>query len=520
MLDRRDAFGAPAFGSQHFPGKFSRGMLVGGAFSLVGRVTAFGIMQKGGGADNFQVGTFGPGKVLGHPVDTQDMIKIMNGVGIGVPGLSLFNGGHGAIIAEILFLWDGYRRVTISLEQDLNLQTRQWGCDPREAGVADRDVFIISAVRTAIGIGSAGNLQRGKPAGALHSFKPYELASAVMIEAVHRAGIEASRVEDVIWGVVSPIGDQGGNLARLAVLAAGFPVSVPGVQLNRMCGSGQQAIHFGAQAILAGDADIILAGGTEMMSRVPLGADYPGEWPETGHKLVHQGESAELMAEKWGLTRPELDDFALESHLRAGQAIENNYFDDQILPQVLPDGRIFLVDEGVRRHPDRERMAGLKPVFRKNGVITAGNSSQVSDGAAAILLASAEAVGKLNLMPMARIETRVVVGSDPTLMLDGPIPATRLALKKAGLGLDDMDVIEINEAFASVVLAWARELEPDMRKVNPNGGAIAHGHPLGATGAILMTKLVYELERRKARYGLQTMCIGHGMATCTIIERV
>lgn len=378
--------------------------------------------------------------------------------------------------------------------------------------MTERDVFIISAVRTAIGA--------GKPGGALNTFKPVELAALVLNEAVRRAGIEAARVEDVIWGVVSPTGEQGGNLARLAVLKAGFPVSVPGLQLNRMCGSGQQAVHFGAQAILAGDADIIIAGGTEMMSRVPLGADYPGEWPETGHRLVHQGESAELMAERWNLSRVEMDDYSFESHLRAGRAMQSGFFDEQILPVSRLDGSTFRADEGVRQPPNRERMAALKAVFRENGRVTAGNSSQVSDGAAALVLASAEAVGKLNLMPMARIETRVVVGSDPTLMLDGPIPATRLALKKAGLNLDDMEVIEINEAFAAVVLAWARELHPDMQKVNPNGGAIAHGHPLGATGAILMTKLVHELERRKARYGLQSMCIGHGMATATIIERV
>lgn len=384
----------------------------------------------------------------------------------------------------------------------------------------DHDVFIISAVRTPIGVGSPGDAERGKPAGALYPFQPVDLASAVLKEAVRRAGIDASRVEDVLWGVVTPIADQGGNLARLAVLKAGFPVSVPGVQLNRMCGSGQQAVHFGAQAILSGDVDIVIAGGTEMMSHQPLGADYPGEWPETGHKLVHQGESAELMAEKWGLSRAELDEYAFQSHVRAGLAIQNGYFNEQILPVVLPDGRQFRMDEGVRQPADRERMAALKPFFRENGLITAGNSSQVSDGAAALVLASAEAVGKFNLMPMARIDTRVVVGSDPTLMLDGPIAATLLALKRSGLALADMDVIEINEAFASVVLAWAREFGPDMQKVNPNGGAIAHGHPLGATGAILMTKLVYELERRKARYGLQCMCIGHGMATATIIERV
>lgn len=376
----------------------------------------------------------------------------------------------------------------------------------------ERDVFIISAVRTAIGA--------GKPGGALHPFQPVELAAVVLKEAVRRAEIDPARVEDVIWGVVTPIGDQGGNLARLAALKAGFPISVPGVQLNRMCGSGQQAIHFAAQAILAGDADIVIAGGTEMMSHQPLGADYPATWPDTGHPLVHQGESAELLANKWGLSRDELDEYAFQSHLRAGKAIESGYWDEQIVPMSLPDGTIFSVDQGVRRPPDRQKMAALKSVFRADGVITAGNASQVSDGAAALLLASAEAVGKLNLMPLARIDTRVVVGSDPTLMLDGPIPASRKALKKSGLTMADMDVIEINEAFSPVVLGWIRELDADPQKVNPNGGAIAHGHPLGATGAILMTKLVYELMRRKARYGLQSMCIGHGMATATIIERL
>ncbi len=396
--------------------------------------------------------------------------------------------------------------------------------------MSDSDVFIISAVRTAIG--------SGKESGALHPFQPVELASLVMREAVHRAGIDSARLDDVIWGVVTPIGDQGGNLARLGVLKSGFPVHVPGVSLNRMCGSSQQAIHFASQAILSGDADLVLAGGTEMMSHQPLGADYPREWPDVGHKLIHQGLSAELMAEKWNLTRDELDNYAFQSHIKAGQAIDSGFFDEQILPIDLnaqrrpelvegskrdasfPDQKLFTVDQGVRRPPDRDKMRALKPVFKEDGVITAANSSQVSDGAAALLLASPDAVGRYNLSPLARIDTRVVVGSDPTLMLDGPIPATQKALKRAGLTLQDMDVIEINEAFASVVLAWAKELNVDLTYVNPNGGAIAHGHPLGATGAVLMTKLVYELIRRKAKYGLQTMCIGHGMATATIVERV
>ncbi|MGB9521679.1 MAG: thiolase family protein, partial [Anaerolineales bacterium] len=326
---------------------------------------------------------------------------------------------------------------------------------------------------------------------------------------------------DVILGCVSPIGEQGANIARLALLKAGFPVEVPGVTLNRMCGSSQQAVHFAAQAILAGDMDIIVAGGIEMMSRVPMGSDWPSQWPEDfPYKLVHQGLSAEWIAEKWQLTREELDDFSYESHLRAMQAIQNGFFQTQILAINLPDGRVIQQDEGVRMPPDRQKMAALKPVFKEDGVITAGNASQISDGCAALVLASAKAVGRYNLMPIARIVSRTVVGSDPMLMLEGPIPATVQVLKRAKMSLNDMDVIEINEAFASVVLAWKKEFQADMSRVNPNGGAIALGHPLGATGAVLMTKLIYELIRRQARYGLQTMCIGHGMATATILERI
>lgn len=375
------------------------------------------------------------------------------------------------------------------------------------------DVFLISAVRTAVGV--------GKPNGALAPFAPVDLAAAVLQAAVQQAGVDPGRVEDVVWGCVTPIGDQGANLARLAVLKAGFPVQVPAVTLSRMCGSGQQAVHFAAQAILAGDMDLVIAGGTEMMSHQPLGADYPAEWPaDFPYKLVHQGLSAELMAERWGLTRAELDDWAYGSHLRAMQAIQAGYFKDQIIPLTRPDGQVVAVDEGVRMPPDRERMAALKPVFKPDGIVTAGNASQISDGAAALLLASPKAVGRYNLVPRARLVARTVVGSDPTLMLDGPIPATRQVLQRAGLTLPEVDVVEINEAFASVVLAWARELDADLSCVNPAGGAIAVGHPLGASGAILMTRLLNELERTGGRYGLQTMCIGHGMATATVIERI
>ncbi len=377
----------------------------------------------------------------------------------------------------------------------------------------ERDVFIVSAVRTALGVGKAG--------GALYDFLPVDLAALVMREAVRRAGVDMARIQDVLWGCVTPVGDQGANLARLAALKAGFPVEVPAITMNRMCSSSQSAIHFGAQAILASDMDLVLAGGIEMMSHQPIGADYPAEWPKDfPYRLVHQGISAEMMAEKWHLTREELDDFSYESHIRAGTAIRNGYLDSQIVPVELSNGEVFKVDQGVRFPPDREKMRTLKTVFKADGVITAANASQISDGAAALVLASPAAVGRYNLSPLARIVTRVVVGTDPILMLDGVIPATRMALEKAALSLDEIDIIEINEAFASVVLGWAREIHPDMTRVNPNGGAIAHGHPVGATGAILMTKLVYELQRRKARYGLQTMCAGHGQATATIIESV
>lgn len=376
------------------------------------------------------------------------------------------------------------------------------------------EAYLISAVRTPVAL--------GKPQGGLNPIAPVDLAALVMAEALRRGGARPAWVEDVVWGCVTPIGDQGANLARLAALKAGFPVEIPAVTLNRMCGSGQQAVHFAAQAVLAGDMHLVLAGGTEMMSHQPLGADYPAEWlQDFPYPLVHQGISAELMAEKWALDREALDDFAYQSHLRAMNAIQTRRFESQILPVWRPDGREVCRDEGVRIPPDRAKMAVLKPAFKLDGVITAGNSSQISDGAAALLVASPEAVGRYNLTPRARILTRIVVGSDPVLMLDGPIPATRKALKQAGLELEQIDVIEINEAFASVVLAWAKELGvEDFARVNPNGGAIALGHPLGATGAVLMTKLLYELERTYGRFGLQVMCIGHGMATATILERL
>ncbi len=374
------------------------------------------------------------------------------------------------------------------------------------------EVYIINAVRTPIGL--------GKPEkGWLWPFAPVDLAARVLQAAFADTGLDAREIDDVILGCVTPIGDQGANIARLAALKAGFPVEVPGVQLNRMCGSGQQAVHFGAQAILAGDMDLVIAGGIEMMSHQPIGADWPEQWPsDFPYPLVHQGISAEMMAEKWSLSRESLDDYAFESHSRAAAAIGSDRIGGVLAMELPVDGTTIQHDQGVRMQPDRQKMGSLSPVFKEGGVITAGNSSQISDGAAALLLASDRAVKRHNLSPLAGIVARAVVGSDPVLMLDAPIPATRQVLGKAGLSLTDVDLIEINEAFASVVLAWMEEIQPDPSKVNIDGGAIAHGHPLGATGAVLMTKLVHELQRENARYGLQTMCIGHGMATATILE--
>ena len=376
------------------------------------------------------------------------------------------------------------------------------------------EVFIVSAVRSPIGV--------GKSSGSLFPVEPVELTANILKELVGCVNIQPALLNDVIWGCVTSIGDQGANIARLSVLKAGFPYSVPAVSLNRMCGSGQQAIHFASQAILSGDMHLVAAGGTEMMSHQPLGADYPAKWPkDLPYKMVHQGISAEMMVEKWGLIRDELDDYSYNSHLRAMRAIQNSFFHDQIVPVKREDGLVISNDEGVRMPPNLEKMAALKPVFKQDGLITAGNSSQISDGSAGLLLASPKAVGRYNLSPLARIVSRYVIGSDPVLMLDGPIRATEEILKRTNLSIEDIDVFEVNEAFASVVLAWSKALEIDnLDNVNPNGGAIALGHPLGATGAVLMTKLVHELIRTKGRYGLQTMCIGHGMSTATIIERI
>ena len=382
------------------------------------------------------------------------------------------------------------------------------------------DVVIVEAVRTPI----------GKRNGLLSSIEPIHLGALVLEEVVRRAGIEPAQVDDVIMGCVTQTDEQGLNIARLAALQAGFPVEVTAVSINRQCGSSQQAIHFAAQAILPGDMDVVIAAGVESMSRVPMGSDYPDHFPDGfPYKLVPQGISAEMVAKKWGLTRRALDQFSYDSHAKAARATGQGRFDREILPiEIRSNGKTeFLTsDEGIRFEPDLEKMAGLKAAFQDDGVVTAGNSSQINDGAAAILLMSSERASEMGVMQRARVLTRVVAGADPVLGLTGPIPATVTALSQSGLSIGDMDVMEVNEAFASVVLAWAREIEPPMDRVNPNGGSIALGHPLGCTGARLMTTLLHELERRAdtdeavSPYGLQTMCIGQGQATATIIERL
>ncbi|MFP5107433.1 thiolase family protein [Neobacillus sp. C211] len=383
-----------------------------------------------------------------------------------------------------------------------------------------REVVIVEGVRTPV----------GRRNGVLKDIRPDDLSALTLKELVNRAGIDPALVEDVIWGCVTQAGEQAGDIARVAALIAGFPIEVPGTTIDRQCGSSQQAVHFAAQAILAGDMDIVIAGGVESMSRIPMGSNYKGaEEPfspnlRSKYEMIHQGLSAERIAENYGFTREVLDQFSLESHQKALKAQEEGYFSREIYPieVKLPDGTTAVIkdDSGPRKGTSIEALAGLRTSFKEDGVIHAGNSSQISDGAAALLLMSREKAEELGLKPRFRVHTRVVVGSDPTLMLTGPIPATQKALEKSGLSIDDIDVFEVNEAFASVPLAWLKEIGADPAKLNPNGGAIALGHPLGGSGARLMVTMMHELERTGGRYGLQTMCEGHGMANATIIERI
>ncbi len=388
--------------------------------------------------------------------------------------------------------------------------------------MTQREAVIVEAVRTAVG-------RRG---GRLKDWHPVDLLAQTLTALVQRTGIDPGRVEDVIVGCVSQVGEQSLNVGRNAVLAAGFPETVPGTTVDRQCGSSQQAIHFAAQGVLSGAYDVVIAGGVESMTRVPMGSSSQGPGAPFGsqmlrrydNRLVHQGISADLIAQKWELSRSELDEFSLESHRRAAQATAERRFKSQIVPvPVKNEGgstSMFEQDEGIRSDTSLEKLASLKPAFKPDGLITAGNSSQISDGAAAVLIMERSTAERLGLKPRARFVSFSLAGDNPILMLTAPIPATFKVLERAGLTLEQMDLVEINEAFASVVLAWQRETGADWQRVNVNGGAVAVGHPLGASGARLTTVLLHELERRGGRYGLQTMCEGGGMANGTIIERI
>lgn len=378
------------------------------------------------------------------------------------------------------------------------------------------EAVIVEAVRTPF----------GKRGGAFRETRPDALLAHALRGLVNRSGLDDGEIEDVVTGCVTQSGEQGANVGRLGVLLAGFPVEVPAVTLNRMCGSSQQAVHFASQAIAAGDMDYAIGCGVESMTRAPMFSDIGGGFEKLNpdllkkQELIHQGESAERIADKWGVTREDTDSLSAQSHHRASKRGE--------CPEILPTTGLdkegneveLTGDEGVRPSVDSSKMASLDTVFREDGVVTAGNASQLSDGASAVLVGDRERAVADGLRPKARFLARVSVGDDPAMQLTGVIPATRAALKKAGISINDLDWIEINEAFATVVLSWADELKPDMDKVNPWGGAIAHGHPLGATGGGLMAKLVAGLEATDGQLGLQVMCIGHGMATATVIERI
>jgi len=383
-----------------------------------------------------------------------------------------------------------------------------------------REAVIVEAVRTPV----------GRRNGLLRDYHPVELGAIVLRELLARTGLQAHQVDQVIMGCVSQVGAQGANLARQVLLQAGFPVEVAGTTVDFQCGSSEQAVHLAASLIQNEIADIIIAGGVESMSRVPMGSSFlngPGSpfTPEIMERyhIIPQGLAAEVIAERWNISRRELDEIGFRSHTLAARATEAGWFKREIipLPARLEDGSPVTVDrdEGIRYNPSLEKMATLQPAFKEDGVITAGNSSQISDGAAALLVMGRDTARALGLSPRVRIVAQYVVGVDAHSMLTGPIPATREVLKRAGLTLEQMDLIEINEAFASVVAAWQRELQPDMARVNVQGGAIALGHPLGATGARLMTTLIRALERTGGRYGLQTMCCGGGLGIATILER-
>ncbi|WP_026311055.1 thiolase family protein [Parafrankia elaeagni] len=381
-----------------------------------------------------------------------------------------------------------------------------------------RDAVIVEAVRTPV----------GKRNGGLSGVHPTDLSAHVLSTVVQRAGVDPALVDDVVWGCVGQVGEQTFDIARNAALGAGFPETVAGVTVDRQCGSSQQAVHFAAAGLIAGHYDVVIAGGVESMSRVPMGSSLLDKVPFGERYLAryngvfpNQGVGAEMIAQRWGLSRAQLDEFALTSHEKAAVAQDEGRFDAQIEPVTLPDGTAVVRDEGVRRGGTVEGLGGLKTVFKpveEGGVITAANSSQISDGSAALLMTTSEKAAELGLTPIARVHTAVLAGTDPVIMLTAPIPATQKALTKAGLRIDDIGVFEVNEAFASVPLAWLADIGADPKAMNPNGGAIALGHPLGGSGARLMTTLVHHMRDNGIRYGLQTMCEGGGQANTTIIE--
>ena len=373
-----------------------------------------------------------------------------------------------------------------------------------------RETVIVEAVRTPI----------GKRKGGLSEWHAADLSAVVLTELVKRAGITPDLIDDVVWGCVSQVGDQSSNIGRYSVLAAGWPETIPGTTINRACGSSQQALDFAAQAVMSGQQDVVVAGGVEVMSRVPLGAARAIGTPYGPRVLArydnvsfNQGISAEKIVQKWGFSRTQLDEYATRSHELAAAAQDNGAFDAQLIPvdQVT-------ADEGVRRGTTPEKLAALKPAFQDDGTIHAGNSSQISDGAAALLVTTAEKARELGLRPIARYRGGVVTGADPVLMLTGPIPATEKLLHRTGLTVSDVGVFEVNEAFAPVPLAWLAETGADVDRLNPLGGAIAVGHPLGASGAVLMTRMLNHMRDKGIQYGLQTMCEGGGTANATLVE--
>ena len=379
-----------------------------------------------------------------------------------------------------------------------------------------RNAVIVDAVRTPV----------GRRNGALKDVHPVDLASVPLAALIERNGIDPARIDDVIMGCVSQTGEQTLNVARNALLAAGFPEEITGVTVDRQCGSGQQAIHFAAQGVMAGAYDIAIGGGVESMTRIPMGVTIqqgpgfpfgPKMLARYSQGLVPQGISAEMIADKWGLSRQQLDGIALDSHTRAARAIDEGRFATQIVPVETPNGT-FTTDEGVRRDTTAEALAALKPAFKPDGRVTAGNSSQISDGAAAMLVMGEDVAAKLGLTPIARFRQFALAGADPVIMLTAPIPATFKVLQKAGLDIGDIGLFEVNEAFAAVIGAWLAETGADWSKTNVNGGAIALGHPLGCSGARVMTTLVHEMQRTGTRYGLQAICEGGGMANATLLE--